>query len=343
MSFIFYGLNALKYLDISNFNMSKCSSFIDIFSNINNIRYINIKNLNNDKAISNSFNNIIDLFYVCELLTIIDNINAYNFCLYNMTTDQCDEIYPTTIPMTIPTTIPTTIPSTFTNTVPTTFPIANLTTITTIINTLLPIINNTISTTMINAETISIFNNIPTTISTIIGETISSTKIKTDKAKNLQTNGNEQSLTTINVDDKTKNINISSSIISKKPEEGLTSQIALKTEQESTNITENIPQVNTISQTTNSIQNITVSNLEITESTIPPKMNNTYIFTTIKETYTNINEILSTIKEIPTTLPQAIINTSEIIENEETNVELLGFNQMRTSNNYFFLYVFNCN
>ena len=57
MSFIFYGMNALKYLDISNFNMSQCNLFNNIFSNISNIRYINIQNLNNDKAISNSFNN----------------------------------------------------------------------------------------------------------------------------------------------------------------------------------------------------------------------------------------------------------------------------------------------
>ena len=57
-------------------------------------------------------------------------------------------------------------------------------------------------------------------------------------------------------------------------------------------------------------------------------MNNTYIFTTIKEISTNINEILSTIKETPITFPQIIINTSEIKENEETNVDLLGFNQL---------------
>ena len=60
--------------------------------------------MNNDKAISNSFNNRNDLFYVCESFTISDNTNAYKCCLYNMTTDQCDEIFPTTIPTTIPTT-----------------------------------------------------------------------------------------------------------------------------------------------------------------------------------------------------------------------------------------------
>ena len=69
-------------------------------------------------------------------------------------------------------------------------------------------------------------------------------------------------------------------------------------------------------------------------------MNNTYIFTTIKEISTNINEILSTIKETPITFPQIIINTSEIKENEETNVDLLGFNQLDLSIKYFSLYMY---
>ena len=69
-------------------------------------------------------------------------------------------------------------------------------------------------------------------------------------------------------------------------------------------------------------------------------MNNTYIFTAIKEISTNINEILSTIKETPITFPQIIINTSEIKENEETNVDLLGFNQLDLSIKYFSFYMY---
>ena len=85
--------------------MKESIIFNDIFSDISNIRYINIKNLDNDKTISNTFNNKIDLFYVCESLTIIDNISAYNCSEYNMTIKQYDEILPTIIPTTILTTI----------------------------------------------------------------------------------------------------------------------------------------------------------------------------------------------------------------------------------------------
>ena len=94
MSNMFYGIDALKYLDISNFHMNESNSFNDMFSNISNIIYINIKNFEKDKNISNTFNQRTDLFYACESLTIIDNINAYKCCEYNMTTDKCDEIIP---------------------------------------------------------------------------------------------------------------------------------------------------------------------------------------------------------------------------------------------------------
>ena len=123
--------------------MIKCHSFHDMFSNIDNIRYIDIKNLKNDKIISLSFNKS-ELFYVCQSLIIINNSNAYNCCEYNITTDQCEYIPPSTIITTIPTTILTIIPTTIITTIQTTI----ITTIPKTITTSLPISNPTIITTV---------------------------------------------------------------------------------------------------------------------------------------------------------------------------------------------------
>ena len=179
-----------------------------------------------------------------------------------------------------------------------------------------------------------------------MNETIPST----NKATNIQTN--EQSPTTTKVEE---NITIPSS-------EVLTSQIALKTEQELTNkmtekISETIKYINETTLMTNEIkvdtkqtesitnqinktENIppetTINNLPNTTTpipfknetiltTIPQIMNTTYIATTVKE-------IISTIKEISTTIPE--------IKNEETNVVLLGFGQFRLFNTYFTFYIY---
>ena len=92
MSYMFYGMKSLKILDISNFNMKESIRYNYMFSDISNIRYINIKNLVNDKTISNTFNQRTDSFYFCGSNSIIDNINAYKCCEYDMLSDQCNEV-----------------------------------------------------------------------------------------------------------------------------------------------------------------------------------------------------------------------------------------------------------
>ena len=221
-------------------------------------------------------------------------------------------------------------------------------------------------------------------------EAITSNKVEeeTDRTTNSHTSRNEQTLTNIQVDDKTEFVTIFSSKFSEKPEEVLTSQIALKTDQESTSKitdkitekeektehideitymtdeikddtnqiesttnhidkTENIPQENTISQTTNNIHNTistTTHKTEKTElilTTIEQIMNTTYIDTTVNEISTNLDNILSTIREIPTTLKGTIIQTTtEIIKYEETCVVIIGFSHFRLFTSYFTFYIY---
>ena len=358
MSNIFYGMNSLKYLDISNFNMNECNYFDDMFSNISNIRYINIKNLNNDKTISTTFNQRTDLFYVCEILTIIDNQNAYKCCEYNMTTDKCDEIIPTTIPTTFLSTmlttfpfgVPTTIPNgssttTFISTyIPTTIQILSSTVLTTIPE----IINFTITTTIVTEETTN--ENIQTNIPKTMNESIPSTIEKTEKTTNFQTN--EKSTTTTKDEE---NINILSSAISEKTEKESTSKITEKIKYINETILTNEIKEDTKQAeiTTNHIDNQTTiifTTPEKNESiltNIPQIMDNTYSATTIKEIMsTTMPTTIPT--KTPTTLPTTelkapnkTIISSTTVNNEEASAVVLGYSKKESnSNNYFSFYMY---
>ena len=257
MSYIFYDMKSLKYLDISNFNMGECISFNDMFSNISNIRFINIINLNNDKIISKTFNKRNDFFYVCESFTIIDNINAYNCCEYNMENEQCGEILLTTIVTTIPKSFLTT---TF-NTIKTTFPILA----STIINTIPEIINNTIPTTIVDTltkEPTSITENIATiTPKTTVEEDFPSSIEKTNKGTNIQTSENEQPLSTIKVDNKTENITVSSSTISSNNLQSTIINTTFNTEKTESTIPEIIKYTTYIDETIKEITKNEVTNV----------------------------------------------------------------------------------
>ena len=96
ISQMFYGCDSLKFIDISNFNLTNCDSNDDLFSNITSIKYINIYNITDNKIISKEFENVNDLF-VCQLENIIINEKVYNCCDYDIEVDECQSFPETTI------------------------------------------------------------------------------------------------------------------------------------------------------------------------------------------------------------------------------------------------------
>ena len=90
MKEIFYGCDNLAYIDISNFNMSKCENYNNMFSSTNKIKFINLFNLANDKTISKVFRKTKNLIFICQSEEIIKNPKAYNCCDYNIELDECD-------------------------------------------------------------------------------------------------------------------------------------------------------------------------------------------------------------------------------------------------------------
>ena len=88
MSHMFYGCDNLEILDISNFKFTKCNSFNNMFSNYSHLKYLNIKNINTDTIFKDYFNNT-QLFYVCQSMIIIRNLNAFNCCDYNIEINKC--------------------------------------------------------------------------------------------------------------------------------------------------------------------------------------------------------------------------------------------------------------
>ena len=86
---MFNGCSSLISIDLSNFNMSNCISYNDMFSNNNNIKYINIYNFKNDKIISKTFNNINNSIFICQKDKIIVNPKAYNCCDFNLKAYDC--------------------------------------------------------------------------------------------------------------------------------------------------------------------------------------------------------------------------------------------------------------
>ena len=86
---MFYGCSSLESLDLSNFDMINCNSYFRMFSNIDRIKYINLYNVKNDKIISNTFNQVDNIIFVCQKDNIIDNIKVYNCCNSNFEVYNC--------------------------------------------------------------------------------------------------------------------------------------------------------------------------------------------------------------------------------------------------------------
>ena len=89
MTYMFYGCSSLESLDLSNFDMINCNSYFRMFSNIDRIKYINLYNVKNDKIISNTFNQVDNIIFVCQKDNIIDNIKVYNCCNSNFEVYNC--------------------------------------------------------------------------------------------------------------------------------------------------------------------------------------------------------------------------------------------------------------
>ena len=86
---MFYGCSSLESIDLSNFDMINCYLYNYMFSNIDRIKYINLYNFKNDKIISNTFNQVDNIIFVCQKDNIIDNIKVYNCCNSNFEVYNC--------------------------------------------------------------------------------------------------------------------------------------------------------------------------------------------------------------------------------------------------------------
>ena len=90
MSGMFYECNSLNFIDMSNFDMSNCNSYSNMFSSNNNLKFINLYNINdNNNILSNIFNGVSSL-YVCTKSNNIISPNIYNCCDYNYESNECN-------------------------------------------------------------------------------------------------------------------------------------------------------------------------------------------------------------------------------------------------------------
>ena len=90
MSGMFSGCDSLNFIDISNFDMTNCNSYSNMFSLNNNLKFINLYNtIDTNNILSDIFSGISNL-YICIKSNNIINSNIYNCCDYNYESNECN-------------------------------------------------------------------------------------------------------------------------------------------------------------------------------------------------------------------------------------------------------------